>query len=209
MTIFGLHPATARPDLGPRFAAAIANIDAANVEDPQRITVGGKERPKELVHAELATGWVLRLRSEAPETLILAARAHHIRRWQIPRSTYPANREGYLQWREGLYQFHADTAADILHDCGYEDAIIARVGSLIRKERIKTDPDAQTLEDALCLVFFETQLDDVAEQLDEDRLLRVLRRTWRKMSDAGRDAALALPLSARARAALERALSTT
>ena len=150
---------------------------------------------------------MLRLTPEAPESLLLAARAHHIRRWEVPRSSEPAGREGYLRWREGLYVFHADTAAETLRAAGYEEPVIERVGVLLRKERIKTDPDAQTLEDALCLVFLETQLDVVVEQLDEERLLRVLRRTWRKMSPAGRDAAAALPLSDRGRALIERAIA--
>jgi len=190
-----------------RFRAAIEAIDRANAADPTRANVRGEQRPKELAHAELATEWVLHLRDDASETLLLAARAHHIRRWEVPRSSAPSGREAYLRWREGLYVFHANAAAAILRAVGYEDEVIDRVGVLLRKERIKTDPDAQTLEDALCLVFFETQLDDVAEQLDEERLLRVLRRTWRKMSPAGRAAAADLPLSDRGRALIERAVS--
>ncbi|MBV8560865.1 MAG: DUF4202 family protein, partial [Acidimicrobiia bacterium] len=61
-----------------RFDRSIAAIDAANAEDPVRVTVAGEERPKELAHAELATAWVTRLRPDASEELLLAARAHHL-----------------------------------------------------------------------------------------------------------------------------------
>jgi hypothetical protein len=73
-----------------RFEHAIAAIDAANAEDPDCIEFRGETRPKELVHAELMTGWVRRLAPDASEAQMLAARAdHHLRRWVVPRATYP------------------------------------------------------------------------------------------------------------------------
>src|SRR3972149_1174834 len=60
---------------GGRFHRAIAAIDVANAEDPNRITVRGTSRQKEQAHAELVTEWVRRLRPGASEALLLAARA--------------------------------------------------------------------------------------------------------------------------------------
>ena len=60
-------------------------------------------------------------------------------------------RPGYQQWRLRLRDFHAERAGAILRDAGYDDATIARVRSLIRKEALKTDADAQTLEDVVDL----------------------------------------------------------
>src|SRR5581483_10158855 len=91
-----------------RFERAIAAIDAANADDPTRIVVRGVESPKELAHAELMTEWIHKLRPDAGETLLLAARAHHIRMWTTPRSDYPDGRSGYLRWRTGLHKMHAD-----------------------------------------------------------------------------------------------------
>ena len=76
---------------------------------------------------------------------------------------------------------------------------------IIRKEDLRTDPQVQTHEDALCLVFLQTQVDPVAAQLGADKAVDVLRKTLVKMSDTGIAAALALPLSAGATELLTRA----
>ena len=149
-----------------RFRNAIAAIDAANAEDPNTIRVRGLERQKELAHAELVSEWVRRLRPQASEALLLAARAHHIRRWTVPRSSYPEGRGGYLRWRRDLHEMHARETANILRAHGYDQETIDRVARIVRKENLAGDLDVQALEDALCLVFLETQLHDLARQLD-------------------------------------------
>ena len=189
-----------------RFRRAIAAIDAANADDPHRIVVRGESRPKELAHAELLTQWVQRLRPDAGEELLLAARAHHIRRWTVPRSTYPEGRRAYLRWRRDLHAFHAEQVSAILEQAGYEADTVQRVQQIVRKERLRSDPEVQALEDGLCLVFLETQLDEVTDTIEDETLVEVLRKTWRKMSPAGRAAALELDLTAGGRALVERAL---
>jgi hypothetical protein len=176
------------------FEKAISAIDAANAVDPTLVPTPDGPRPKELVHAELMTAWVRRLRPDASEALLLAARAQHIRRWESPRSSFPEGRTGYLRWRTQLYRFHADTAAALLREAGYGEDVAGRVGALIRKELLGRDPDAQAIEDALCLVFLELQLGDVAGKMDREKLITVLRKTWTKMSPAARGLALELAL---------------
>jgi hypothetical protein len=166
-----------------RFARAVAEIDRANADDPNRIMVRGELRPKELAHAELVTEWVRRLDPEPSEALLLAARAHHIRRWMSPRSSYPTGRVGYLRWRRELHQFHADEVGQILQRTGYDDETIERVQRIVAKRDLGKDREAQVLEDALCLVFIETQFDDVRRRLDREKMLDVVRKTLHKMSD--------------------------
>ena len=196
-----------RSPMSERFDRAIAAIDAANAADPFTISVRGVERPKEQAHAELMTEWVLRLDPDATEEQLLAARAHHLRRWAVPRTTYKEGRAGYLRWRRDLQRQHAAEVAEILGREGYEDASIARVQSIIRKERLTADPVVQTHEDALCLVFLETQAEDLAAQLGEDHTVEVLEKTARKMSQRGVDAAVQLDLPFAVRALLERVVS--
>lgn len=172
---------------------AIERIDAANGGDPNREVAGGKARPKELLYSERMSGWLKRLAPGASEALRLAVRAQHIRRWEIPRGRYPAGKAGYHEWRTFLYGFHAEAAGKILREAGYDEATISRVGQLIRKENLKTDPEAQALEDAAALVFLESYFAEFSKQHDEAKLVTILRKTWRKMSKAGRGAALALP----------------
>ncbi len=191
-----------------RFRRAVERFDAANGEDPNRELADGVEQPKELVYARRMTARLDRFRPDAPEAVRLAARCQHIRRWTIPRAGYPAGREGYRRWRTDLARFHADTAAAILREVGYGDEVVARVGSLLRKERLKADPDVQLLEDVICLVFIAHYLAGFAPKHDEETLAGVLRKTWRKMSDEGHRAALALDLPENVRAVVERAVAS-
>lgn len=190
-----------------RFAAAVAAIDAANADDPNVLLVDGVAQPKELAHAEAMTDWVRRLDPDADEVQLLAARAHHLRRWTRPRSAEPEGRAGYLRWRtEAKRQQAAETAA-LLGRVGYDAATVEAVRALVAKEGLGRGdlpdvdgraPAVQTHEDALCLVFLTTQFDPLADQLGDDKMVDVLVRTLRKMGRRGRDAALALPLDRRA-----------
>ncbi|MEW5862933.1 MAG: DUF4202 domain-containing protein [Pseudomonadota bacterium] len=187
-----------------RFERAMARIDAAHAEDPQRDACG---RPRELVYAERMSGWLARLVPDASEALRLAVRCQHLRRWEIPRSAYPEGAAGYRRWRTEQAQAHARAAAAILREAGYDEALVARVQALVRKEGIKRDPEAQALEDAACLVFLEDEFAAFAARHDEAKLVAILRKTWAKMSARGRRAALALDLAPPLRALVEKALA--
>jgi len=190
-----------------RFSRAIAAIDAANTGDPSTIVIDGVERAKEQAHAELMTEWVARLDPVASEAQLLAARAHHLRRWSIARDSYPDGRTGYLRWRAALKRQHAEETGAILADAGYDPGTIDRVQRIIRKEGLGTDPAVQTHEDALCLVFLRTQLEALAEELGDGRAVEVLTKTLAKMSDQGKDAAAGVPLSDRSRDLLDKAVA--
>jgi hypothetical protein len=164
-------------DDGTRFDRAIAAIDAANAESPTGV---------EGDHAVRVTDWVRRLRPDASEELLLAARGHHIRRWTSPRSSYPDGRSGYLRWRRDLHEIHARELGTILGAENYEPAVIERVQDIVRKKRLASDPEVQTLEDALCLVFIQTQYDELAGRLDDEKMDSVVAKTLAKMSDEGR-----------------------
>jgi hypothetical protein len=192
-----------------RFDRAIAAIDRANAEDPNQLAVDGSPRPRALVESELATAWALRLDPAAGEEVRLAVRAHHIRRWTSPREVYPAGRAGYLRWRRDLAEFHASEVAAILGAEGYDQASAARVQDLVRKRDLRAgaDPDVQLLEDASCLVFLEADFAALADRLDHDHMVDVLRKTLVKMSAAAREIAATIPLARRDRQLLAEAVS--
>jgi hypothetical protein len=174
---------------------AIALFDAANAEDPNEELVDGQPRPRELVYAERMSAMLSRFAPEASDALRLAARCQHIQRWKIPRGDYPMDRIGYLQWRKRLNKFHAEVAGGILREAGYDDATILRVGAMLRKEALKSDPDAQALEDVVSLVFLESYLAGFVAshgQYDPDKFGDILAKTAKKMSPRGREAAVAL-----------------
>lgn len=191
----------------PRLASAIAAIDAANADDPHTLEVRGEVRPKEQVHAELMTQWLERLDPAATEAQHLAARAHHLRRWTLPRSSHPDGRAGYLRWRTALRRQHAEEVAAILEAEGYDGATIGRVQQIVRKEGLGHDPQVQVHEDALCLVFLETQLAATVDRLGDDKMVEVIAKTAGKMSPAALALVAELPMRDGDAALVERALA--
>lgn len=184
---------------------ALAAIDAVHAEDPEKDASG---RPRELVYAEHMSAWLARLAPQASETLSLAVRCQHLRRWAIPRGSYPEGKVGYLRWRKDETLAHAALAGEILRHAGYDGQAIKRVQSLVKKERIKHDAEAQTLEDVTCLVFLEYEFAPFASKHPEEKVIDILRKSWGKMSPQGQAAALGLKLPAPLRAIIEKALST-
>lgn len=193
-----------------RLKQALAKFDAANAEDPNQEMFEGKSYPKELLYAQRMTAMLERFAPDASEAVQLAVRCQHICRWKIPRNTYPMDGEGYKRWRTNLYKFHGDTAGAIMREVGYDDEIIGKVQALLRKERLKVNPDTQLLEDVVDLVFLEHYLGDFVRKYshyEEDKLLGILRKTWLKMSEKGHAAALKLNYTPEMLAIVQKALA--
>lgn len=180
-------------DQSPRFAEAMARFDAANAADPNIEMFDGKKYPKELLYAQRMTAWLNKYLTDAPEALQLAARAQHICRWKIPRNEYPMGRVGYNDWRTRLAKMHGELATEIMREVGYDPQMCERVRKLLMKDRMQTDDvDGQILEDVICLVFLEFYFVPFAPQYNEQKLSGIVRKTWRKMSERGRQTALTL-----------------
>jgi hypothetical protein len=194
-----------------RFRQAIAKFDAANAQDPNQENFQGKTYPKELLYAERMTAMLAQFAPDATEAVQLAARSQHICRWKSPRNAYPMDGVGYKQWRTDLYKFHGETAAAIMREVGYDDDMIARVQALLRKEKLKVNPQTQMLEDVAGLVFLQYYLADFVSKYshyEEEKLLGILRKTWRKMSDNGHAVALNLDYTPEILAVIQKALAS-
>ena len=190
-----------------RRSRAIAAFQAENSRDPNLTTDAVEARPRELVAAERLAAWVLRLEPQASEALVLASHCQHLRRWELPRSEFEPGRIGYLSWRKALARFHADQAARVLRGLGYEETLVLAVRQINLKQGMQSNPDVQTMEDALCLSFLEHELAEFATKHTDDKLCDIIRKTWGKMSERARQLALLLPLPERAALLVRQALS--
>ncbi len=162
--------------------SALAAIDAANAHDPNLISIDGVERPRAEYQGIRATHWVWRLAPGAEASVILAARAHHLRRWAIARADYPEGRAGYHRWKRDARDAARQAIADVLGPLGADGATIERVGALVNRDELGRDPGTQLVEDAACLVFLETQYDELIDRLGEDKVADAVRKTLKKMS---------------------------
>jgi hypothetical protein len=177
-------------------------IDAANAADPNE----HDNEPLALLQGRLAEGWVVRLDPDASAALRLAARAHHLRRWVVPRSSYPEGRAGYLRWRRDQKQRHAAELRELREGADLDPVVVSRAAAIVAKLGLGSDPEVQVFEDAVCLTFLETQLGETADRLEEDLMTNVIAKTLRKMSEPGKAAALTIELDERGRDLLARAV---
>ena len=189
-----------------QFDEAIQRIDAANRQDPRTEMVDGRAEPREWFFARRVVQWVERLAANPSEELLLAARAHTIRRWMIPRDRYPMSVAGYHHWRNALAVFHADEAEAILREVGYPAETVQAVRAFITRANWPANAEACVLEDADCLVFLETKLAGYIDAWGEPKTVRILQRTWKKMTPEGRARALELKLGAREMELVRRAV---
>lgn len=190
-----------------KFETAIALIDKKNSEDINVYKSHGLVFPKELLYSQRMSQKLLQFKPNASRGLQIAARAQHICRWKIARDEYPMDRVGYLKWRETLKKMHADITADILKEVGYEEEFIDRVRSLITKKLIKKNEESQILEDTVCLVFLDHYFEEFAVKHDDEKVIDILQKTWKKMSDEGHAEALKLKYSDKSLTLIKKAIA--
>jgi hypothetical protein len=176
------------------YEKTIELIDAANSADPnQESDAEGKVWPKELLYSHRMSDMLERYAPEADDVMKIAVRAQHIQRWKSPRSDYPEGRQGYLKWRTDLYKFHADTTGALMAEVGYGEDDIERMKMAVGKRKLKVNADTQLLEDVIDLVFIEHYMLAFAgkhPEYDEEKWLDIIRKTWKKMSERGKQFAL-------------------
>lgn len=173
----------------------LGSIDNANREDANQEMVGGESLPREYAYSLHMTRWLYELEPAPSERLQIACRAQHIERWKMPRSDYPEGRKSYYEWRQACGRMHGRRAAEIMAECGYPESECERVEVILTKRELRKDADTQLLEDVACMVFLEkyfAQFYADNAEYDREKWLRIIRRTWGKMTPRGHKAALRL-----------------
>jgi hypothetical protein len=141
-----------------RLQCSLQAIDAANARDPTH----DAGEPAEFIYGRRMSEALAAFAPGATEPLRIAVRGQHIERWLSPRRAFPEGKAGYFAWRNAAKKRHAERLGQIIAACGYDEAVIARVGTLARKEQLRSDAEAQTLEDVACLVFLRYYAENFA-----------------------------------------------
>jgi len=190
-----------------QFETALDLIDQENALDPNKVMVAGKEYPKELLYSQRMTEVLFATTSKPTEELQIAIRAQHIRRWAITRKNYPMDRVGYYRWRNDLKTMHAEVVSQILEKVGYTEKFIDRVAFLVNKKDIKKDSETQMLEDVVCLVFLQYYMEDFIAKHEDEKVIGIFRKTWKKMSPQGQETALKIKFSSRSEGLIREAIA--
>ena len=185
----------------------IKAIDALNTQDPRTETVDGVDYPKEVLYSKRMTACLENFDSAPSIVAQIAVRAQHLCRWKIARNEYPIGKAGYSKWRTELGKLHARLASEIVLEKTGNEELAQKVSSTIRKKKIKANPDAQTMEDCACLVFLEFHFADFVKDYNESKVIDIVAKTWKKMSEKGHEAALKLNFSDEHLALIKQALN--
>jgi hypothetical protein len=187
---------------------AFSAFDNYNSKDPHLEQHEGKNIPKELLYSQRMSERLDRYQPDAAEHIRIAARCQHIGRWEIPRNTFPMDRKGYLQWRSKLALYHSGIASEILQQCGFEQETIEKVKFLLQKKQLlQHHPDTQILEDVICLVFVEYYLHEFAAAHDDEKVIDILQKTIKKMSERALSEATKIPMSEKVASLVQKAVA--
>lgn len=188
------------------FSRVFNALDALHRDDPKRVDIDGVSQPAELIYARRMSAWLERFDADASKCLRLAVRAQHLERWRVPRTDYPEGRTGYLTWRRDQGKRAGETAANLMTEAGYSEDDAQRTANIINKKGLKRDAEVQALEDCACLTFLENYFADFSRTVERERMIRIVQKTWGKMSPRARSLALELPMSETSAAIVQRAL---
>ncbi len=188
------------------FQTATEALKNAHLQDPHIEFDGIEAVPAEWLYTRRLLERLRRIYPDASEALTIAAHCQHLHRWEIPRSDYPEGRTGYYQWRNYLSDYQAEKAVNILKASGYTDDFISEVTAILKKWNIGRMKEAQKLEDAVCLVFLEHYMHDFMQGKPDAKVVQIVQKTWNKMSETARRAALELDLPAETRRIVSQAL---
>ncbi len=177
-----------------RLSKSLIAIDDINRQDPNQVLINDVETPVELIYGERMSLCLNEYWPDANEYLQIAVRAQHIKRWHLKRVDFPANKAGYFKWRQSLGRFHAELAKSLMLENGYTEEEGEITANIVKKTKIKSNDDSQTLEDVACLVFLTYHFDAFAAKHSEERIVSIVQKTWGKMSDKGHSIALSLTL---------------
>jgi len=75
------------------------------------------------------------------------------------------------------------------------------------KKELQTNAETQLLEDVICLVFIEFYLEDFALQHTDEKVIDILKKTLRKMSQKAIQQVNNIPLSERIKILIKHAVN--
>ncbi|AOW76439.1 hypothetical protein A3Q34_05935 [Colwellia sp. PAMC 20917] len=181
-----------------RLTAVLCAIDKINSEDPNQTLVNGHPQANELLYGQYMTSCLEQYFPQSNELLQIAVRAQHIKRWDLKRTEFDEGKAGYYQWRISQGKFHAELTKSLMLENDYSEHEAELTACILRKEQLKTNANTQTLEDVACLVFLQYYFDAFAakytEADNEAKIIRIVKKTWGKMSARGHEIALSLTL---------------
>jgi len=141
--------------------------------------------PSELLYGKRMLAILEMVYLDSSYTIKLAVQCQHLKRWGIPRSDYPYDRRGYHEWRRVVMEYQLEQTQLILSNVNIEAVDIQFILNVLRNQGDKSNPDSQIIMDTACLVFLKWYMEAFAIKHESEKVLDILKKTMRKMSETG------------------------
>jgi hypothetical protein len=164
-------------------------------EDPVQLFYDGQSIGEETLYAYRMLEMLRAYQPVSSPQLEVAAMAHHLKRWEIKRSDYPLDKQGYFLWRRQVAKHQLSLTAQVLDQSGFDASERDQIIAILKKENLNTNPLAQVMEDVACMVFVQYYLEAFAAPHNTDKVVDIVRKTMLKMSKRAIDETAQLPLN--------------
>jgi hypothetical protein len=188
-----------------RYQTAHGALMHLHNQDPARLIHNGEFIGEETLYALRMVEQLNIYFPIASPQLEVAAMAHHLKRWEIKRASYPMDKQGYFQWRRHVAKHQLSLTVEVLENAGFDELERDGILSILKKENIKTNALAQVLEDVACMVFVQFYLEPFAAPHNSEKVVDIVRKTMLKMSKTAIEQTAQLPLSDNVRGYIQEA----
>lgn len=178
------------------YKKACLAIDEVHAEDTNKEIVDGVEMAAELIYSRRMLGVLTEFSVDANFKMKLAVQCQHFERWTIARNLYPMDKKGYYQWRKAVLEYQINRMTEVLSNCGFATNNIHQISDILQNRGKKEHIDGQVLEDVACIVFVEWYLPAFAEKHDPEKVIDIVKKTTKKISEEGMIAISGRKLSA-------------
>jgi len=188
---------------------AFKRFDELYKQEPNNEIYDGKEYPKEYLYSLRMLEVLNDIFKNANAAQLLAVKAQHLCRWEIPRTDFPEGKQGYHTWRNALYKHQSEKATNVLKELQFDEQTIEDVANAISKKGLKQNFTSQVVEDVACIVFLKHYFANFVTKhsSDEEKTISIIKKTWAKMSPVAHDHALQIPFEEKAAQLITKALN--
>jgi hypothetical protein len=177
------------------YKKACLAIDEVHAKDANIELVDGVEMAAELIYSQRMLKVLTEFLVDADYKISLAAQCQHFERWAVARSLYPMDKKGYFQWRKAIMEYQLKRTSEVLASCGIALNDIEGIRDVLQNRGKKDHVQGQVIEDVACIVFVEWYLAAFAAKHEQDKVIGIVKKTVKKISEEGMKAISTRPLS--------------
>lgn len=165
-----------------QYHKAIIAIEQIHSKDITQEQHNGSLIPAEFLYGKRMLKTLELVSPESSYAMKLAVQCQHLQRWGVPRSSYTYDRRGYHEWRREVMKYQLEQTINLLSSISIDEIDIKWIAQVINAQENKADSNGLIIMDTACLVFLKWYMEPFAKKHESEKVLDILKKTFRKMS---------------------------